>query len=118
MKLAILFWFYKEQEICENRLKLLRKYNPEMKIFGLYGGQTSEAGKYQNRLGEYLDDFYKFTSGKDEEWKWLNGDLMILDWYEKRGRNLDWGSVAIIQWDTLVLDSLSKQFQGIKKNQI
>jgi len=30
MKLAILFWFYKEQEICENRLKLLRKYNPEI----------------------------------------------------------------------------------------
>jgi len=43
---------------------------------------------------------------------------MILDWYKKRGRNLDWDSIAIIQWDTLVLDSLSKQFPGIKKNQI
>ena len=118
MKLAILFWFYKEQEICENRLKLLRKYNPELKIFGLYGGQPSEAGKYQNQLGEYLDDFYTFTASKDEEWKWLNGDLMILDWYEKRGRNLDWDSVAIIQWDTLVLDSLRKQFPDIKNNQI
>jgi hypothetical protein len=38
MNLAILFWFYKEPEICRNRLKLLKVKNPNTQIFGLYGG--------------------------------------------------------------------------------
>jgi len=35
MKLAILFWFYKEPEICQNRLELLRQNNPTISIYGL-----------------------------------------------------------------------------------
>ena len=36
MKKAILFRFYKEIDVCINRLKLIKKYNPELEIFGLY----------------------------------------------------------------------------------
>jgi len=118
MKLAILFWFYKEPEICENRLQILKKYNPDLKIFGLYGGEISKAGEYQDKLGNYLDNFYTFTANTDEDWKWINGDLMILDWYEKRGRNLEWDSMAVVQWDMLILDSFKNQFSGIKKDEM
>lgn len=116
MNLAILFWFYKEPEICKNRLKLLKKHNPELKIFGLYGGENKEQ-EYKTRIGKYLDDFYVLPF-QDASWKWLNGDLMILDWYDKRGRNLNWDSIVVIQWDTLVFDSLMNQFPGIKKGEI
>ena len=118
MNLAILFWFYKEPEICENRLELLKKYNPDLKIFGLYGGEISKAEEYQEKLGKYLDDFYTFTASTDEDWKWINGDLMILDWYEKRGMNLEWDSIAVVQWDMLVFDSLQNQFPDIQKDEI
>ena len=118
MDLAILFWFYKESEICENRLKLLKKYNPNLKIYGFYGGEISEADKYKNKLCKYLDDFYIFTANTDEDWKWINGDLMILDWYEKRGQNLKWDSIIVVQWDMLVFDSLIDQFSGMKKDEI
>lgn len=117
MNLAILFWFYKKPEICGNRLKLLKKYNPGLKIFGLYGGEKNKAGNYKKKLGGYLDDFYA-SPFKGADWKWMNGDLMLLDWYEKRGKNLKWDSVAVIQWDMLVFDSLLNQFSGIKKNEI
>jgi hypothetical protein len=117
MKLAILFWFYKEPEICENRLQLLKKYNSDLKIFGLYGGDVSQTQEYQSRLVKYLDDFYTFASN-DEDWKWLNGDLMILDWYNKRGRELDWDSVAVVQWDMLVFASLLEQFSQIKSGEV
>src|SRR3989338_3624133 len=113
MKLSVLFWFYKEPEVCENRLQILKKHNPDLKIFGLYGGKISKAGEYQDKLGKYLDDFYIFTANTDENWKWINGDLMILDWYEKKGRNLEWDSVTVVQWDMLVLDSLKNIFFGI-----
>lgn len=118
MKLAILFWFYKEVDICENRLKLLKQNNPDLKIYGLYGGDLDKVSIYKDRLKNYLDDFYIFSANTNNNWKWMNGDLMILNWYEKRGINLDWDSVIVVQWDMLVFDSLLNQFSGIKKDQI
>jgi len=117
MKLAILFWFYKEPDICKNRLELLKKHNPKLKIFGLFGGDQKEARKYQEALGEYLDDFYVSPSD-DPDWKWIHGDLMILDWLSMRGKDLDWDSIAVVQWDMLVFDSIQSQFSGMKKDQI
>ncbi|HCU70135.1 MAG TPA: hypothetical protein DIC35_00085 [Candidatus Moranbacteria bacterium] len=117
MKLAVLFWFYKEPEICKNRLQILKKYNPDLKIYGLYGGEKKEAEKYEELLGKYLDDFY-VSPYEDSDWKWINGDLMILEWFENRGERLEWDSIAVAQWDMLVLDSIEKQFEGIKEGQI
>ena len=116
-KLAILFWFYREPLICKNRLAILKKYNPDLKIYGLFGGNPDESAKYTSILGKYLDDFYVFHSD-DSSWKWLNGDLMILDWYKKRGKNLSWESLAVIQWDMLVLADLKNIFKKIKKGQM
>jgi len=117
MTFAILFCFYKELELCENRLQILKKYNPNLKVFGLYGGDKKSAEKYKKGLNNYLDDFYA-TPYQNSFWKWLNYDLQILDWYKKRGKNLKWDSVFAVQWDMLIFDSLLKQFKGIKKNQI
>lgn len=117
INLAILFWFYKEPEICKNRLQILRKNNPELKIYGLFGGDKTEEGKFRDVLTEYLDDFY-VSPFEDEDWKWINGDLMILDWYARRGKQLRWDSIAIVQWDTLVFDSIRAVFANIKKDQI
>lgn len=118
MNLAILFWFYKEPEICENRLQILKKNNPNLKIFGLFGGEKKEVDVYKEKLGKYLDDFYVFSANHGSDWKWINGDLMILDWYENRGVNLMFDSVVVVQWDMLVFDSLEKQLSGIKKREI
>lgn len=129
MELAILFWFYKEAHVCANRLKILRRDNPEIKIFGLFGGDKSEAGKYQAGLRKYLDDFYAspFEDGKGprrakiplkNKWKWLNGDLVLLDWYDKKGKSLTWDSIVVIQWDNLVFGPLIEIFSGIKKGGI
>lgn len=117
MNIAILFWFYKEPEICENRLQILKKYNPDLKIYGLYGGELSEADKYKKHLGEYFDDFY-VSPYEDSDWKWINGDLMILEWFDKRGRELEWDNIAVVQWDMLVFDSILNQFPNIKKDEI
>jgi len=120
MKLATLFWFYKEPEICLNKLKLVRKFNPGIKIFGLFGGNKKEAGKYVSKFGDYLDDFYiSNLCDKPKDYKWLHGDLMVEDWYQKRGKKLaGWDSAAIVQWDTLVLGEIKKQLLGIKKGEL
>jgi len=43
---------------------------------------------------------------------------MILDWYSNRGKQLEWDSIAVTQWDMLVFDSLLRQFPDIKKDEI
>jgi hypothetical protein len=119
MQLAVLFWFYKEPEICENRLKLIKKHNPNIRIFGLYGGSKKDEARYKKKLGKYLDSFYTSSySNKSKDWKWIHGDLMILEWYMNKGRRLKWDSVAVVQWDMLVLGPIKKQFPGIKTNEL
>lgn len=118
MKLAILFWFYKEPEICLNRLELLRKNNSDIPIYGLYGGSLKTVNQYRSLLEPYLDDFYVFTANEDPLWKWLQGDLMIVDWYRKRGKDLVWDTIVIVQWDMLVLDSVEHLFSTLEKDQI
>lgn len=117
MDLCTLFWFYKEPEICENRLQLIRKYNPDIKIFGLYGGNIEDEQKYKSLLGSYLDDFYTCPFS-DSHYKWIHGDLVLLDWFNQRGKFLSWDSSIVVQWDMLVFDSLREQFQGINENQV
>lgn len=118
MKLAVLFWFYKEPEICQNRLELIRKYNPNIPIYGLYGGDVSTVEQYKVSLGKYLDDFYVFTENKDSQWKWLQGDLLLTDWYVKRGKDLAWDTIIIVQWDMLVFGEIEKLFSMLKKDEV
>lgn len=117
MKLAILFWFYKSPVVCENHLRLLRKYNRDIKIYGLYGGERKKMDLYKKRFGKYLNNFY-CSPPRSTHWKWIHGDLMIRDWYKKCGRRLDWDSVVVIQWDMLVFESIKKLFSGIKEGEI
>jgi hypothetical protein len=103
---AVLFWFYREPELCANRLRLIRRFNPGCRIFGLYGGDADDAPEFRARLEGLLDDFYAFTAATDPWWKWVNGDLVIRTWYEERGRELPWNSIVVAQWDMLLLGSL------------
>jgi hypothetical protein len=118
--LAILYWFYKEPEITKNHLQLLRKHNPGRKVYGLFGGEPAEADKYKRVLGDDLDDFWTYpgTYGDDSYTKWIHGDLLLLDWYDKHGRDLQWGSIAITQWDMLVFDDILNQLPGLEKDQV
>jgi hypothetical protein len=118
MKLAILFWFYKEPEICRNHLELLRQDNPNASVYGLYGGNVAEADRYKLALDEYLDDFYTFSEDKDTYWKWIQGDLMIAQWYRDRGQHLSWDTLIIVQWDMLVFGAIENIFSMLKPDQI
>ncbi|WP_271252861.1 hypothetical protein [Pseudanabaena sp. Chao 1811] len=118
MKIAILFWFYKEMDICKNRLSLLRQNNPNIPIYGVYGGDLSTVNDYKLQLEKLLDDFYAFPEDKDSQWKWLQGDLMLTHWYRERGQYLSWDTVAIVQWDMLVFGNIDQLFAMLKQDQI
>lgn len=118
MNRAILFWFYKEPKLCQNRLELLRQYNPETLIFGLYGGDPALKDQFKMVTARYLDDYYSFDIEKDQNWKWRHGDLLITQWYRERGKGLKWDSIVIVQWDMLVLAPIKKLFEMVTEDQI
>lgn len=118
MDLGILFWFYKDAEVCQNRLRLLRHHNPELAVYGLYGGPVEEAGAYSRGLADLLDDFWCFSDTKDTQWKWRNGDLVLSTWFSERGEKLSWDSIFLAQWDTLVCGSLGHILPTLEPGQM
>lgn len=118
--LAMIYWFYKEPEVTKNHLQLIRKTNPSLKIYGVFGGEPDDAEKYESILGSMLDDFWVYpgTFGTDSYAKWIHGDLMLLDWYDKRGRQLPWDSVAVTQWDMLLFEDIKNVLPNIQKGQV
>jgi hypothetical protein len=117
-RVGILFWFYRDLPVCRNRVDILRRENPDVPIFGLYGGDLDDAPQYEDALRPFLDDFWAFDRPESSKWKWLNGDLMIAAWYETRGRDLDWDHVFVAQWDLLVLQSLEELLPPLEPDQV
>ena len=107
MQLGILFWFYQDVELCRNRLRLLRRRNPGVPVYGLYGGPRSEAPAFAAALGR-LDDFWAFPGDEDRAWRWRHGDLMLSRWFTERGTALAWDSVFLAQWDLVVVQALDR----------
>jgi hypothetical protein len=116
--LTTLFWFYKDWDTCVDRLRVMRRFNPSGKIYGLYGGPLSSARAAEDRLKQLLDDFWTFPEDKDAKWKWANGDLMIARWFQDRGQSLPWHTLFVMQWDMLVGAPLDRLFHMLQPGQI
>jgi hypothetical protein len=117
-RVGILFWFYCDLPVCRNRIEILRRENPGLPVFGLYGGDLQHAAQFEEALGPLLDDFWAFDRAESSKWKWLNGDLMIAAWYEARGRELEWDHVFVAQWDLLVLQPLERLLPPLEPDQL
>ena len=115
MKRIILFRFHTEVGICENRLKLLNKHNPEVKIFGLFGGQEEDLETFQGKLNPYLESIYCIR-GKRPSWKRTHGDLALRMWYEDVGKTLSFDILYFIEWDLLLFEPLEKIYGHIPEN--
>lgn len=118
MKIDILFWFYKEFDICRNKLKKIRSRNEDIRIFALYGGPLSETDMARKAIKKYVDDFYVFEREKKPSWKWEHGDQLITTWYVEKGQHLQWEMLFIMQWDMLISAPLSELFSKLQPGQI
>jgi hypothetical protein len=111
---------------------MTRMYNPSAKVFVLFGGACEMAPLFEKALHGLCDDFWllddkpaavddakldqDFRGGV--QWKWYYGCLVLLEWYKKRGHDLNWDTVFVLQWDLLVFSPIEKIFTGLKKDQV
>ena len=117
MKRIILFRFHTKPFVCANRLDLLNKYNPQVEIFGLYGGPEKNYPLIERSLRPHLKHIYCIT-GKIPFWKWKNGDLALKAWYEDFGRTISFDILHLIEWDLLFFDSLESIYKQIPEDGI
>jgi len=117
MKRIIIFRFHKHPKICENRVELLKKLNPNMPIHGIYGGEEKQYATFKKKLGPYLNGLFCIR-GKDSNWKWLNFDLALRNWYKQTGKNIDFDMAHVVEWDLILCESMEKIYSNIKKNEV
>jgi hypothetical protein len=106
MKRIALLQFHRDWDVCANRVQILRAFNPDVEIYGLFGGEEECLEEAKIALGADVRDVY-FLRGRNSRWKWQNTDLAVREWFRDFGRGLDFDVVHVVQWDLLLLDSLS-----------
>ncbi|MCA1978117.1 MAG: hypothetical protein LDL19_02665 [Thiobacillus sp.] len=117
MRRAILFWYYRDPEVCRTRVAQLARHNPGLPIFGLYGGARHNATAFAN-IEARLDDVWHYDDDQDADWKWRHGDRMLARWHARRGHSLAWDQIFVAQWDFLACAPLSPLFDAVGPCQI
>lgn len=104
-KYAIHVIYYKELKLCIEQIKVLRLFNPDIQIHGVFGGNDTHI-EYYDELQTYLDSNWQHPEA-NSYWKWISTDIMAIDWYEAFGKNLDWDYLYLMSWDLLLIEPLS-----------
>lgn len=111
MEKAILFRFHKEAEVCEERIKLLKELNPDTEIYGL--GEEIEGVE---RLKDAGMKHLHVIEDRGSEWKWMNGDLAVRDWFQEKGKHEDFDMLHIVEWDILLTAPLENIYETIPED--
>jgi hypothetical protein len=117
IRFAVLYWFYTKPEVCLNHLDILRQLNPALAIYGMYGGPSANIADFCACTAR-MDDCYATGAPADPQWRWRNGDLLLREWYQERGRFLPFDILVIVQWDVLLLAPLDTWFRGMRDNDV
>lgn len=114
--LIVIFWFYKKLDLCLERIKHFKSLNPNVSIYGLYGGEDIDVNLLED-INKELEHLYLFNRKKSSHWKWMNGDQMLVEWFREVGHKFDWANVFILQWDLVMFKPLAYFIEGIQERQ-
>ena len=112
MERIVLFRFHAHAAVCRNRLRLLRLFNPGVKVYGLYGGPDEDLPAFRQALAHELEGIFSIP-GRGGNWHWRHSDLALQRWYREVGRRLPFDVLHVVEWDLLLLDSLAHIYGGI-----
>ena len=110
IKRIILFRFHDHFDICRNHIEILKRFNPGIEIYGLYGGRQENFLKAKKLPLKHVWS----VPIDDPHWKWVNGDLCARWWFKDFGKNLKFDMLHVFEWDLILLENIEKQFAHIK----
>lgn len=115
MKRIILYRYYHKFDCNKELLKFLKYLNPDVNIYGLYGGPEDKFKEASECLNGFLAHNF-LIKGKDTDWKWKNGDMTYQLWYNEYGHKVDFDIMHAVEWDLLYFEPLDKLFAHIPKD--
>lgn len=116
-KFIVIYRYYKDFDIVLERLRLIRLIDPNIEIYGMYGGGEDTFPDAQEYFSEYFVHNYLLKADNDK-WKWLHGDIFYKMWYNDIGKNIDFDFVVIMEWDLLFLEKIENLFPEMDRNEI
>jgi hypothetical protein len=117
MKKIIIFRFDKKPVICLNRLHILKHYNPDVPVYGIYGGDENEWPEFKYVLHGYCEDIHVLKN-RSSEWKWRYFDLVLCEWYRQVGHAVDFDMAYTSEWDMPAFGSLDEIYPGIQSGDV
>jgi len=115
IKRLIVFRFHKAPLVCRSRVALLRKLNPGVPVYGLFGGRRRPAGAAVKRVIG-LDGLY--SSRESSLWNWQHGDLVLAEWYRDVGSRIPFDVAHVIEWDLLLLEPLESLYASVPQDAV
>jgi hypothetical protein len=93
-------------------LQLLRKFNPQIKIYGLFGGKEDRLPVFERILNPLLQNIFSLAQ-KGPEWNWKSSDLAVRLWFKDYGQKIDFEVLHQIEWDLLLFKSIEEIYLEI-----
>jgi len=109
----ILFRFYKDFDVAKERIKILKYFNPELPVYGLFGGNSEDFETAAGILEDSMEGIWNFKPDKNPRWKWFHTDLMQKAWFRDAGHKIDFDFLFSYEYDLLTADSLFKIYPEI-----
>jgi hypothetical protein len=100
-----------------DRLQFISNLNPEVDIYGLYGGDEAEFETYSEALNKYFVHNYCIRD-KSTEWKWKHSDLAYAQWYRDVGHEYLFDAIVVLEWDLILFTSIEEAYARIRPDQI
>lgn len=111
---VVVFRFDRNPLVCRNKIRLLRRYNPGVKVYGLYGGPGGYRRLAFKTLGRRIVGLdHLFISPHEGRWNWKHGDLALAEWFRRVGRTIAFDVLHFLEWDILLLDSLDRLYAHV-----
>lgn len=109
MKKIIIYRYHGHFEPNSHRIRLLKEIEPEVPVYGIYGGEPGFFQQANHKLGSLLENNYCLKVG-DRYWKWLHADVTYKMWYQDVGRHVDFDRAYVMEWDLLIFAKLQSLF--------
>jgi hypothetical protein len=94
---------------------LLRTLNPDVPIYGLFGGPRRVPGRALRMLVG-LDALH--SSSEPARWNWLHSDLAAAAWFREVGHRLPFDVLHVVEWDLLLLAPLESLYASVAEGSV
>jgi hypothetical protein len=96
-------------------VSLLRALNPDVPIYGLFGGRRRVPGSVLRRLVG-LDGVH--VSSEPARWNWQHSDLAVAAWFREVGHGLPFDVLHVVEWDLVLLAPLESLYASVPEGSV